>query len=73
MSLFKKNKKISAISTLLYDNYKRALEDGKKNFYYALFDNEKMFAEEFCRKNKINMELDHVTDGNLIYKFTILN
>lgn len=72
MSLFKKKKTIPVVSALLYDAYKRAREDNKKSFYYALFDNEKKFAEEFCLKNKLNMELDHVTDGNLVYKFTIL-
>ena len=72
MSLFKKKKTIPAVATLLYDAYKRAREDGKRSFYYALFDNEKNFAEEFCLKNKLSMELDHTTDGNLIYKFVIL-
>lgn len=72
MTLFKKKKENSTVLVLLYDAYKRAREDNKKSFYYALYDNEKKQAEDFCRKNHLNMSLDHVTDGNLIYKFTIL-
>lgn len=71
MTLFKKNKKNFNLSILLYDEYKRAREDNKSYFYHALFDNEKDFAEQFCRKNHLRMTLDHKTDGNLIYKFII--
>lgn len=73
MLLFKKNKQVSAIETLLYDAYKRAREDGKDCFYYALFDTDKKFAQEFCKKNHLSMMLDHATDGNLIYKFILIN
>jgi hypothetical protein len=72
VSLFKKKKTEPAILTLLYNIYKRAREDGKTCFYFALFDSDKKYAEQFCKKNHLRMELDHTTDGNLIYKFTIL-
>lgn len=71
MSLFKKEKKQPALLSLLYDAYKRAREDGKTSFYYALFDNEKKYAEDFCKKNRLHMVVDHITDGNVIYKFMI--
>jgi len=69
----KKEKQQSATAVLLYEAYKRARENGSNVFYYALFDSEKKFATEFCRKNKLKMVLDHTTDGNLIYKFIIPN
>ena len=72
MSLFKKKKTEPAILTLLYDTYKRAREDNKSCFYFALFDSDKKYVEHFCKINHLHMELDHTTDGNLIYKFTIL-
>lgn len=72
MTLFKKKKENFNLSVLLYDAYKRAREDNKKCFYYSLFEKEKEFAEYFCKKNHLQMSLDHKTDGNLIYKFTII-
>lgn len=72
MALFKRNKKEPAILVLLYEAYKRARENSQKSFYYALFEKDKQYAEQFCRKNFLRMELDHVTDGNYIYKFTII-
>ena len=36
------------------------------------FDYDKKYAEQFCKKNHLHMEVDHMTDENLIYKFTIL-
>ena len=71
MTLFKKKIQPSTIQALLYERYKYAREDGKKYFYYALFDKDRPAAEDFCRKNHIRMFLDHSTDGNLIYKFVI--
>ena len=72
MTFFTKKKKLPVTLILLQDAYERANQKEKKVFYYALYDNEKALAEQFCQKNKLQMVLDHVTDGNFIYKFTKL-
>lgn len=72
MSLFKNKRKEPTILVLLESEYKRASENKQKSFYYALFDRDKKYAENFCKKHYLKMELDHVSDGNYIYKFIIL-
>ena len=71
MLLFKKKQETPACLVLLYDTYKRACEDKKKCFYDIVLDKNKKIVEEFCKKNNLIMSLDHMTDGNLIYKFII--
>lgn len=72
MSLFKKKNNIPALFILLDDEVKRAKEKEKHYFFYSLYDNEKDLAQKWCQKNNVYMEVDHQTDGNIIYKFKFL-
>ena len=69
MGLFKKKNKTPTIYFLLDDAAKRMRERKEKSFYYALFDNEKNIVQKWCDMHNFIMELDHITDGNKIYKF----
>jgi len=69
MSLFKKKNNIPALFILLDDEVERAKEKEKRYFFYSLYDNEKDLAQKWCKKNNVYMEVDHQTDGNIIYKF----
>ena len=68
MSLFKKKTK-PALIFILEDELKRAKEQNIHYFYHILYENEKDMAQKWCEKNKIYMEVDHQTDGNIFYKF----
>lgn len=69
MSLFKKNKSIPVLYTLLDNELLCARNKGQHYFLYALFDNDRDLAQKWCNKNKVYMEADHQTDGNIFYKF----
>ena len=69
MGLFKKKDKTPTIYFLLNDAAKRMKERKEKSFYYALFDNEIEMVKKWCNKHHFLIELDHITDGNKIYKF----
>lgn len=69
MSLFKKKNDKPAIHILLDSSVERMREKGDKSFYYALFDNELATAQLWAKHHNIIIELDHITDGNKIYKF----
>jgi len=69
MGLFKRKNKTPAICYLLDGSVEQMREKKEKSFYYALFDNELEIVEKWCNKNHFLMELDHITDGNKIYKF----
>lgn len=69
MSLFKKKNSTPALFTLLDNEYLRAREKDKHYFYHLLYNNERDLAEKWCRKNNVYMEMDHLTDGNIFYKF----
>ena len=69
MSLFKRNKSIPALHILLDNELSRAKDKGQHYFFYALYDNERNLAQKWCNKNKVYMEVDHQTDGNIFYKF----
>lgn len=69
MGLFKRKDKIPAIYFLLNDSVTQMKKREEKSFYYALFDNEVEIAKKWCNKYHFIFELDHVTDGNKIYKF----
>lgn len=69
MSLFKKVKQQSAILTILYDEYKRARENGKTYFKYSVRDCDKTQVADFCKKNHLVMTVDGIYNGNVIYKF----
>ena len=69
MSLFKKKNTTPALIVLLNDELKRAKERKVHHFYHILYDNERDIAQKWCQKNKIYMEVDHQTDGNIFYKF----
>ena len=68
MSLFKKKTK-PALIFILEDELKRAKEQNTHHFYHILYENERDMAQKWCEKNKIYMEVDHQTDGNIFYKF----
>ena len=68
MSLFKKKTK-PALIFILEDELKRAKEQKAHYFYHILYENERDMAQKWCEKNKIYMEVDHQTDGNIFYKF----
>ena len=63
---FLKKKNIPALHNVLDEEKKRA----KNNiFYYPLFDNDINSAERWCDKNGYFMNIDHLRDGNIFYKF----
>ena len=68
----KKQKETPVILPLLYDAYKRACEEHKNSFQYAISDKDKIYAEDFCKKNHLIMSVDALYNGNIIYKFHIL-
>jgi len=72
MSLFKKKKKMPAILSLLNAYYNKAQENNKKYFYCLVDENEKSYAEKFCIEHHLNMFVDYINNGNLVYKFIIL-
>lgn len=69
MTLFKKMKKLSLAEIEL--NYK--FEEVKKNheqiFYHHVFDEDKSQIEKWCKRNHIEMVLDHITNSTKIYRF----
>lgn len=69
MSLFKKKNTTPALIVLLDDELRRAKERETHHFYHILYDNERDMAQKWCQKNKVYMEVDHQTDGNIFYKF----
>lgn len=69
MLFFNKKKSTPALYILLDNELSRAKDLNKHYFLYALFDNERNLAQKWCDKNKIYMEVDHQTDGNIFYKF----
>ena len=71
MTMFKKKNNIPAIFILLDSSLQQAKDMGKKNFYYALFDNEIDLARKWCTSHSMGFELDHINDKNKVYKFII--
>lgn len=69
MSLFKKNNSAPALHILLDNELSRAKDKERHYFFYALYDSERDLAQKWCNKNKVYMEVDHQTDGNIFYKF----
>lgn len=69
MGLFKKKSKTPTIYFLLDESIKHMKERKEKSFYYALFDNEIEIVKKWCEMRHFIFELDHITDGNKIYKF----
>lgn len=69
MSLFKKKDTTPALFVLLDDEFRRAKQQEKHYFFHLLYDNERDMAQKWCKKNKVYMEVDHQTDGNVFYKF----
>ena len=69
MSLFKRKDKTPAIYFLLDVSVEQMKERKEKSFYYALFDNEIEIVKKWCKIHHFVFELDHITDGNKIYKF----
>lgn len=69
MSLFKKKDTTPALFVLLDDEFNRAKKQEKHYFFHLLYDNERDTAQKWCKKNKVYMEVDHQTDGNVFYKF----
>lgn len=69
MSLFKKKNSTPALHILLDNELFRAKTREQYYFFYALYDNERDLAQKWCNKNKVYMEVDHQTDGNIFYKF----
>jgi len=69
MSLFKKKDTTPALFVLLDDEFNRAKKQEKHYFFHLLYDNERDMAQKWCKKNKVYMEVDHQTDGNVFYKF----
>lgn len=69
MSLFKKKNSTPALHILLDNELFRAKTREQHYFFYALYDKERDLAQKWCNKNKVYMEVDHQTDGNIFYKF----
>ena len=69
MSLFKKKNATPALIVLLNNELRRAKEREAHHFYHILYDNEREMTQKWCQKNKVYLEVDHQTDGNIFYKF----
>ena len=72
MTIFKKKNNVPVLFLLLNDAALRAQEKGDNKFYYALYDMELSNADKWCKQNNAKYSIDHISDGNKIYKFTLL-
>lgn len=70
MSLFKKKNNDPAIWLLLDDALHRAKEKNENNFYYMLYPSDIRYVEKWVKaRGGIYYFLDHITDGQCVYKF----
>lgn len=68
---FKKKKETPLILTLLENYYKCACVGNKKYFYAIVDDADKPYANNFCKKNHLIMEINCINNDNMVYKFTL--
>lgn len=71
MSLFKKKNKNPLLFNLLDERCERARMHNDTCFYYVLREEQVPIAQEWSRRKLIYMTIDHKTDGNIFYKFTL--
>lgn len=72
MSLFKKKDRESKTFSTLKILYEHAKNYNENHFYYVLDNREEKIAERFCKQYHLTYSIDHITDGKLIYKFSLL-
>ena len=70
MSLFKK-KNIPQLHIFLDRELENAKAKQEKVFYYPLYLDEIKVARQWCAQHSIYMDIDHKTDGTLVYKFML--
>ena len=56
---------------LLEKYYENARESNKKYFYAIVDDADKPYANNFCKKNNLIMEITCINNDNMVYKFTL--
>lgn len=71
MTLFKKKKETPAILSLLESYYKNACANNKKYFYAIVDDADKPYASNFSKKNHLQMSVNCINNGNVVYKFIL--
>lgn len=69
MTLFKKKKETPALIYVLNQKLKEAREKEETSFYYPLWEHEVKLARSWGIQNRLLIEPDHQTNGNIIYKF----
>ncbi len=70
MTLFKKKpQNKSAIIYLLEDRLEIARENKENSFYYLLTEGDLKLVRPWAEHHGIVMQVDHITDGNIFYKF----
>lgn len=71
MTLFKKKKKPSTtpIYYTLDTELIRARRQEKTSFYYPLKENEVDKAMTWGIRNRVGIQIDHITEGKIYYKF----
>lgn len=69
MTLFKKKTQKPALLFCLKQQLENAKEKGETAFYYPLWEHEISLAAAWATHQHMLMEKDHITDGNVYYKF----
>jgi hypothetical protein len=69
MTLFKKKTQKPALLFCLKQQLENAKEKGETSFYYPLWEHEISLAAAWATHQHMLIEKDHITDGNVYYKF----
>lgn len=71
MTLFKKRTEQPSVIYSLNECLQRARDKHNTSFYYPLFEADVNAVKKWGNKNNVRVEIDHVTDGNVYYKFIL--
>lgn len=70
MTLFNKKKNdVPAVLYTLNKRLKTAREKQETKFYYPLWEHEVDIVRAWALRNRLIVEPDHITDGDIYYKF----
>lgn len=69
MTMFKKKKEKPAVIYSVELELQKAREKKATSFYYPLWDSEVDLVRAWAIRNHMWLEPDHITDGNVFYKF----
>ena len=65
---WKKKHNSKSIEMQTYKRLEEMCANNEQSFYIKLDANEHTFAREWCNQHRLTIELDHMTDGDMIYK-----